>query len=81
MIFLRTNDAGVYPIEGYWGETKAWRVEINRRIVELSGERELDPKDVLHDLFEELRADDPEWLAEQVQRPLRRRRLFDYADG
>jgi hypothetical protein len=25
------GDAGVYSIDGYWGEVKAWRVEINRR--------------------------------------------------
>ena len=34
------------------------------------GARDLDPKEVLVDLFEELHADDPEWLAEQVQRRL-----------
>jgi hypothetical protein len=33
-------------------------------------QRDLDPKKVLIDLFEELHADDPEWLAEQVQRRL-----------
>ena len=32
--------------------------------------RDLDPRTVLTDLFEELHADDPEWLAEQVQRRL-----------
>jgi hypothetical protein len=34
------------------------------------GARDLDPKDVLVDMFEALHADDPEWLAEQVQRRL-----------
>jgi hypothetical protein len=25
------DDAGIYSIDGYWGEVKGWRVEINRR--------------------------------------------------
>jgi hypothetical protein len=28
------DDAGVYSIDGYWGEVKGWRVEINRRAAE-----------------------------------------------
>ena len=36
-----------------------------------AGGRELDPKQVLTDLFEELHADDPEWLAERVIERLR----------
>ena len=34
-------------------------------------EREIDPKQVLTDLFEELYADDPEWLSERVIERLR----------
>ena len=33
--------------------------------------RDLDPKDVLTDLFEEMRADDPQYLAEMVIQRLR----------
>jgi hypothetical protein len=31
------DDAGVYSIDGYWGEVKGWRVEINRRVAETNG--------------------------------------------
>jgi hypothetical protein len=31
------DDAGIYSIDGYWGEVLAWRVEINRRAAETKG--------------------------------------------
>lgn len=61
------DDAGVTSIDGHWGEVTAWRVEIKRRVVELSDDkRDLDPREVLTELFTEEPIPNPDLMADLI---------------